>query len=252
MRTQWHDLWGSGRGPLGRLAPQVRLLAGAGVGLASLLAPADQWSGALFCFTGAGIWLIACRPPARQMRQLLLLGLAFFLPYFLLTPLIYYGQPLDRSSWTTAWAIPWRVFCRGYCTLIISVSTLTTLCLTDFHRGLWRLPLPAPLVAIVAQILQQVGTLLHESRQIATAMAFRGAAGRGVAVWRLVRGLPRVWLPRVACRAERVALAMAWRNYGGSRMDLDPAPWRRAEVLTLTGVAGWILLAIYLRMQAVA
>jgi hypothetical protein len=39
MRTSWHDIWGCGRGPVAGLSPQVRILSGAVLFAAVMVAP---------------------------------------------------------------------------------------------------------------------------------------------------------------------------------------------------------------------
>ena len=76
---------------------------------------------------------------------------------------------------------------------------------------------------IVLQIVHQTGALLEETARIAAAVAVRTA---GVGGPRLLVSLPRVWLPRLLARAERVGEAMEVR--GVSESDLAPARLRPA------------------------
>ncbi|MFH0899563.1 MAG: ATP-binding cassette domain-containing protein [Pseudomonadota bacterium] len=216
MRTAWHDTWGSGRGPVANLAPHMRLLAGALTFASCMVAPAASTLGSLFAVTTTVVWLAACRPPARTVRATAFLGLVLFLPYFLLLPWLLPATPPSpsaASTWWTALAIPWTVLLRGICGMLIAVATVACLSVSDLFVGLSQMRIPGVVALILLQIVQQTATLLYETKQIASAMAIRGAAGRGTAVWRVLSSLPQVWLPRVMARAERVAAAMELRGY---------------------------------------
>jgi len=63
------------------------------------------------------------------------------------------------------------------------------------------------------QIVHQAASLFYETKRVASAMAVRGASGGGKAAWQVLWSLPRVWLPRIVDRADRVADAMELRGY---------------------------------------
>ncbi|HNS00360.1 MAG TPA: CbiQ family ECF transporter T component [Planctomycetota bacterium] len=212
MRWSWHDIWGCARGPVARLAPHVRIAAGAGVFAACLVAPATRASGTALIAAAAAAWIAACRPPRRIVAQCLLLGLVLFLPYFLLIPLV---DAEVAPAWGKygALAVPWSVFLHGLASLAVSVAAVTSLGMSELREGLGRLPIPRVVVLIVVQIVQQSTTLLEETQRAAAAMLLRGAAGKGFSAMRVLASFPRVWLPRVIARAERVAVAMELRGY---------------------------------------
>jgi cobalt/nickel transport system permease protein len=210
MRALWHDTWGCGRGPVVRLAPAMRLLVGAVLFAACMVAPTSRLPGAALAAATALAWLAMCRPPWRFVRAVLGLGLAVLLPYFLLMALLAEGAaPTPLGMLVSAGGL----LLRGVSGLVVSAATLTTLRVSELDQALAALPVPAAVSAILVQIVHQTGTLAYETRRVATAMSVRGAATGSRMAWRLVTSLPRVWLPRIVERADRVAAAMELRGF---------------------------------------
>lgn len=218
MRELWHDLWGSGRGPISRIAPQSRIIAGTLVFAACLAAPSGRGMGAALIAAVAAGWMGACGLPWRALKSFAVLGLAMFLPYFLLIPLIAPAGPAGEgpARLAAALAVPWDVFLHGLAGLFVAAATVSALSISDLRRGLLALPLPHVLAAVLIQIVHQTATLAAETGRIAAAMAVRGGTRGATTVWRVASGLPRVWLPRVVGRADRVAAAMELRGYADS------------------------------------
>jgi energy-coupling factor transporter transmembrane protein EcfT len=106
------------------------------------------------------------------------------------------------------------MFVRGLSGMLVTLGTVTSLSASDLREGLARLSIPRHVSAILLQIIHQAGTLVDETRQVASAMAIRGASGAGRTAWRVLASLPQVWIPRVVIRAEEVAAAMEVRGYG--------------------------------------
>lgn len=219
MRTSWHRLWGSATGPVRSLCPPTRLGAGLLVLAAYLSSPVPSVPGTLWALVVLGAWVVAIRPPLRLVGAGLLLGLALFLPYFLLVPWV--SVP-EGGGVREALAVPAAVIIRGIGGILICGATLASLTASDLREALVRLPIPAIVTAILLQIVHQAATLASETGAVAAAWNLRGATGRGRGAVALARALPRVWLPRVASRAERVGEAMAIRGYA----EADPAPLR--------------------------
>jgi hypothetical protein len=244
MRTSWHDLWGSARGPAIRLAPQSRLLAGAGLFAACMIPPAHRAGGTLLVAVTALACVAACRPPLPVVRSSLMLGLTIFLPYFLLAPLL----ADDSSRPGAALAVPWSILVRGLAGMLISISTAASLTASDLREGLGRLPVPRLVAAILLQIVHQTGTLFYETRRIASAMAVRGASTGTGAALRMLASLPRAWLPRVIVRAERVAAVMELRGYcDGELHALRRSDLGLADAAALALVASALVLAVAFR-----
>jgi energy-coupling factor transporter transmembrane protein EcfT len=246
MRTSWHDMWGCARGPAARLAPHIRIVAGAGVFAVCMIAPTATVPGTLVAAAVACCWLCACWPPARVVRTTLILGLVALLPYFLLAPFMNTGPNVAASD--RPLAIIGGVFVRGMSSLVVSVATITTLSANDLREGLMRLPVPGAVSAILLQIVHQTATLAYETRQVASAMAVRGASTSGLTAWRLLSSLPRVWLPRIVQRADRVAAAMELRGYCDSTFGMRKKhPYRLADGIALGLVLATLGFAVALR-----
>ena len=178
---------------------------------ACMVAPATTMLGVGTVVFSAVIWAGLCRPPFKVVRVSLSLGLVLFLPYFVLVPLIRAHSP--SSGWLDALAAPWAVFLRGIVGMQVTISTATTLSASDLRRGMIGLPIPDVITAVLLQIVHQTHTLLSETRRISGAIAVRGGSAGLRTGLRLIVSLPRLWLPRIIHRAERVAAAMEMRGY---------------------------------------
>jgi energy-coupling factor transporter transmembrane protein EcfT len=222
------DLWGCGRGPVAGLAPPARILAGAALFAACLTAPAGTASGMVLSGASAAGWAAVCGLPGRVARSFLLLGLTMFLPYFLLAPLLVHG-PWPPASWAAAaraLAGPWDVFWHGLACLLVAAATVATLSQTDLGRGLAALPMPRVMSSVIIQVVRQSSELAAETGRVAGALAVRGGSGGAKTACRMLASLPRVWLPRIIGRADRVAAAMELRGYA----ETDLRVWGRARI----------------------
>lgn len=215
MRTPWQEMWGFGRGPAGRLAPQTRILTGGILFAAGLTAPAGSVSGVLLIAALTLGWIAACGMPLRAARSFAVLGLAMFLPYFLLVSLILKDPALGRegTGLIRGFSAPWDVFVHGLAGLFLAAATATALSASGLRSGLLALPIPRIVSSILVQIVQQAGELAAETGRMAAALAVRGGTGKLRAAWRALTSLPRVWLPRLIRRADRLAAAMELRGY---------------------------------------
>ena len=211
MRSFWHDTWGCARGPIAGLVPQSRLGVGTILFAACMIAPTSTMQGALLALAIATAWLGMCRPPFAVVRRAGLLGLAALLPYFLVVALLARGSASTDTR--EAMVMAAGLLVRGLCCLLVSVATITTLRASELRAALVALPVPGTAAAILLQIIHQTATLAYETRRVASAIAIRGASRSGLAAWRLLSSLPRVWLPRIVQRADRTAAAMELRGY---------------------------------------
>jgi len=245
MKTAWHRVWGSGRGPVGRLCPATRLAAGVLVLGTCLAAPVTSRSGGLLVLAVVAAWVLGCRPPGRLIVAGTLLGLAMFLPAFLLVPWI----PVPEGAGLhEALQVPSALLVRGLGGILACGATVASIGVGDLREALVRLRVPEVVASILLQIVHQAAALFAETRSILEALAVRGATARGTASPGLLRALPLAWLPRVAERAERVGEAMELRGYGG-----DGPPTLRVcraslgDALALGLAAGALALAVGLR-----
>jgi energy-coupling factor transporter transmembrane protein EcfT len=249
MRTSLHDLWGCGRGPVMRAAPETRLVAGAAAFVGCMVSTGATVTGSL-CAGGIAVaWVIACRPPWRVLRATILLGLALLLPYFLLLPLLPEPAGETAGSWRGALVVPWTILVRGLSSTLVCVATVASLSASELRQALLLLPVPSVVSVILLQIIHQTGTLLCETRRVAAAMAVRGGSSGGLSAWRVLFSLPQVWLPRIIVRAERVGDAMELRGYcDGPPPSFDRATLGFADVTAIGTSVGALALAISLRI----
>ncbi len=251
MRALWHDSWGSGRGPAVRLAPEARIAAGAALFAASLAAPAGTGRGiALIAFV-ATAWTAACGMPLRAVKSFALLGAAMFLPYFLLVPLLTGAGtpgPSGQGGFLSALAAPWDVVLHGFAGLFLTAATVTSLSASDFRRGVLALPLPRLVTGVVIQIVHQTAVLFAETGSVAAAIAVRSGSGRAGTVLRVLASVPRVWLPRIIHRADRVSAAMELRGYAETDLRvMGPTKPRAADAAAIGAAVGLLALAAAIR-----
>ncbi len=235
MKSVWHDIWGSAQGGIATFAPQTRILAGTAVFAVCVLAPADASPGVALSSFCLLFWFLLCRPKAKIVQSMTLFGLAMFAPYFLLSPLI----ASDTTSLAQSMIVPWRVFFRGMLTLLICITTISTLTLSELRAGISNLPVPVIVREIILQIVHQTISMTYETRRIAQAMAVRGVSGKIRTAIKVLTTLPQVWLPRVIGRAENIAAAMEVRGYSDVNLaEIDSPGLRPRDVLLLffTGV----------------
>jgi hypothetical protein len=250
MRAAWHEIWGSARGPARSLAPQTRIICGVAVFATGMIAPVTRWQGVAAVAFVLFVWATLVRPPASVVRSTLLLGLALFLPYFLLIPLIH--DPPSGRGWEMAAGVSWTVFFRGIAAMHAAVLTATALSASALRQGLSRLPIPRLFSVVLIQIVHQTTSLIDETRRVASAIAVRGGTVGFRTGIRVIASLPRVWLPRVVDRAERVGAAMELRQYAESDLaDLGVVRTSTADrlalVLAVAVVAGTAALRVLVR-----
>lgn len=250
MKISIDELWGSGSGLIRRAAPQSRVVAGAAAFAACLVSSGSTWAGTLGALGIVTVWLLLCLPPRGVVRACLALGALLFLPYFLLLPLLPAAPTTaGEGSWGEAVLVPWTILLRGQCGMLVGVATASVLPMSDLREALLRLPIPRIVSAILLQIVHQTSVLIRETAQIRAAMAVRGASSGGAASWRVLFSLPKVWLPRVMTRAERVGAAMELRGYGDGQLALEERAGSRLADLSAVGTSLALLgTAITLRL----
>jgi energy-coupling factor transporter transmembrane protein EcfT len=246
MRAAWHAIWGSAHGPAMGLLPHVRILVGFCFFLTCMIAPTATWIGASLALAIAVTWSCICWPHWHSLRPVLSFGMVALLSYAVAVMVV--ALVTDGVSPTTV-ANVLSLLVGGASTLLVSVATITALGMSDLREGCLRLPVPKLVTAILLQIIHQTATLAYETRRIASAMAVRGSTRGGRVAWKLVTTLPRVWLPRIVRRADRVAAAMELRGY----CDLFSATrekrgLRHRDLLALGLALGTVVAASLLRV----
>jgi energy-coupling factor transporter transmembrane protein EcfT len=241
--------FGSGEGPLSRVDPPVRLLAGAVALAACVAAPARSAPGAIFVALLAAAALLVAAPPSMHALRLLGFGLALHLPFLLvLVALLLADRSLAHGAGAALGAAPaafataGTLALKGLASLVVTLSVVCTLRPAELQTGLSRLPLPAGVRLLLIQIVHQSGLLLEETVRLRQVLAVRGAARGFAPSVSVMAGLPAVWLARVAHRADRVAAAMEVRGYATQPLPAPSAPgeWRRPE-FAAAGVAAALL-----------
>lgn len=252
MRTHWHDRWGCARGPLARLAPATRLLLTAALFVTSGVAPLATGVGVALVALTTTLWLWASRPPLALLRPAIGLALALWLPLLLLAlaaPATFGGTAPGHDA--ALFALVGTGLARSLALLLLVIGAVTNLRPSELRDGLLGLPLPRLGVAILLQIVQQTGALVAETQRIAAALALRTGSGGRAAAWRVLWSLPRVWLPRVLLRAERVGDAMELRGWsGGPLPPLRPHRLGARDAVALATAGLALATALVLRLGA--
>jgi hypothetical protein len=213
-----------------------------------LISPSATGLGFLLLVIALGSYLAFCRPPKRPMFIAMLLGITFFLPYFLLIPWI---TSTPEGGWYERAAVPWTILCRGQGGMLTCIATMTALSICDLQEGLAWFPLPRMVSQILLQIVHQTSVLMNETGRIANAMVVRGVPRRGFAAWRMLTHFPRVWLPRVMDRANRVSLVMELRGYCDlDRKVIQHPPQGALDFAVLLPAILLFFVAIWLRVEA--
>ncbi len=243
------EVWGSAAGPVKVLGPATRLLTG-GLLFASVLAsdPATA-TGFVFILAITSIWFVSVKPPSLLIGPLLLFAFTLFGPFFLLTPWVQTPTAAGVDLLIPMpWAVAWRIGIKGIAALLISAWTASTLGLHEFEIALVRLRIPKPLAELLLQIVHQAHALAEETRAISQAIRVRGASMGWRSVIVLATALPRVWLPRVLYRAERVGDAMEIRDYELNTDITRDRAAHPAQPLAITFGIGAFLVAILVRV----
>jgi len=231
----------------------TRLLCGLGLFVACLIPSPDRLAGSLFVAITVMAWLIAARPPARTLGRLVVFGLIFFTPFFLLTPWVETASRslplLQRFTNWEAVSVPLRIFSKGFASLLLFSATASSLTLSEFYQALASLPLPSSVVLLVSQIVQQTELLHGESVRVSQAMAVRGAVSGLRTGLLMVRHAPSAWLHGMIAKADRVSQAMELRGYGSMLPRFDQQTLRWDDYLVLTIGLLWPLAAVLIRLE---
>ncbi len=240
------SLWGISSG-LESLAPPTRLLLGASLLVGLFATVPSSIDAVVWIILTLSIWVLVLRTPARLVLGIVL-GAAFFgSPIFALSAVVgtlgWDARIYDISNGLLHAA---RILLKGGALTLVALTTLSSLDPSQLQDGMRRLRLPPMLAGLITQILVQTGRLFEETQSMVRAARLRvGSSGPSTA-WLLARGIPRMWLPRVMARAERVALAMAIRGFDG-RLGLgDPKPAGPADRWAVATALVWLTLSLLL------
>lgn len=244
-----------GRAPLGSVAPGVRFLSWLLLMSTCLVAHPVELPDIILVLAALSLWAVATGTRGRTIVRLIVLGLIFFMPFFLFLPWTGSSDvavklvPFIKIR-SDAWITPFTILFRGICCLLLGAGLIAVFPESDLHRFLSRLPAPRIFPVIIHQIMRFLSPLAHEGINISRAVVLRG----GTAGWRtgvkVARTLPVAWLPRVLARSIRVSNAMEVRGYHGQIMETQFSPWRMRDAMVLLLAASFLLLAILLKSLA--
>ena len=136
---------------------------------------------------------------------------------------------------------------QGAATTLVAVTSLGMMGYPALHDAVAQFPIPGVVKLLLLQILHQSSVLFRETARIREAMLVRGAIPRGGAGWQLLHALPRVWIPRVIFKANRVAHAMELRGYGLQVPPPRRVSWKTPDVISICAAAALLATAIGLR-----
>jgi len=244
-------LWGTSRGVVRSLAPEVRLLGALAALSTCLLADPASWPGLVLTAATVSIAWAAVRPPPRRMAAILLLATVMLVPFFLLAPWSEGAIPRHVLPGVAAIVAPWRIVVTGLGVLAVCSTAASSLTRSDLREGLARLPVPRFLAAVVLQIVMQSDLLAQEAGRILLALRARGATHGLRNRVSVVLGLTRVWLPRLTFKADRVALAMVARDYPTRPIALERHRRRIRDGVALASAAIWTAAALLLRIGVI-
>jgi energy-coupling factor transporter transmembrane protein EcfT len=244
--------WATARGGLLNLAPESRLIAWVGAMTACFASDPATWPGLLATALTVAVMELLAVTPARVLLRPVLLAAVVLGPVFVLTPWTSPVAPEGVVPILSQVVAPWRVFVRGVSVLVLTTQVISTLSRSDFRDALSRLPLPSLVGAIVQQVLFQVESQGAEVRRIGLALQARGATSSVRNRLRVGFGLPRIWLGRLAFRAQRSAMAMEARGFTGEPMAFVRQEWRAADIVCLLGAMAWSAGAAWLRWRGAA
>jgi cobalt/nickel transport system permease protein len=241
-------LWGTSRGVVRSLVPEVRLVGALAALTTCLLADPATWPGLLLIVATVSVAWIAVRPPLGRMTAILLLAAAMLTPFFLLSPWSGGTVPRHILPGVAPVVAPWRIVVTGLSVLAVSSTAASSVSRSDLREGLARLPVPRFLAAVVLQIVMQTDLLAQEAGRILLALQARGATHGFRYRVKVVLGLTRVWLPRLTFKADRVALAMIARNYPTRPVALEGHRRRVRDGLALAAAVAWTAAALLTRI----
>jgi hypothetical protein len=135
---------------------------------------------------------------------------------------------------------------QGGTATFVAVSSLGMMGYPALHDAVARCPIPGVVKPLLLQILHQSSVLVRETAKIREAMVVRGAVAKGLAGWHILHALPRVWVPRVIFKADRVARAMEVRGYGVP-VPPRPMPWTVPDIIATSVAAAVLATAISIR-----
>jgi cobalt/nickel transport system permease protein len=233
-----HVLHRPGDTLLHRLPPQCKLLAVLLFVLVVVATPREQfWAFGAYALLLVGVMALAHVPPGWLVRRLVVE--VPFLLFAVLLPFVSRGERVDvlglslsESGLLAGWNIVAKAVLGGTATLLLAATTDVRALL----RGLERLRLPRPFVAIATFMIRYVDVIVGEMQRMKVARASRGYDPKHLLQAKALAASAGALFIRSYERGERVYLAMVSRGWTGSLPLLEEtAPsrtqWATAMVL---------------------
>ena len=250
MNRSSFQVWGESRGAVLRLSPFARVLSGATLFISCMVFDVTRIPGLAAALLAVFLWIWTCRPPSSLVRSLFFFGVVMFVPYLFLVPYLYFSSSPQAGSWSLAARAPLSLFLKGMFGLLISVTTASSVSVSDLRQALKQMHVPEFVSMILLQIIQQTSSLLIETRRVSEALALRTASSGIVTAARVLSSLPKVWLPRIINRAERVADVMDLRGFcDTSILEDEAASVSRLDIAALVFSLFYLSIAIFTRCK---
>jgi cobalt/nickel transport system permease protein len=227
-----------GHSPVHALAPECKVAATLLFVFAVVLTPREAfWAFALDAAIIVGIALVATVPLGALAKRLVIelpfLAFAFFLPFIGRGERVQVG--FLSLSVAGLWGA-WNIIVKG--TLGVAATALlgATTTVPELLRGLERLRLPKPLVAITSFMVRYGDVITADMYRMRVARESRGYDPRWLWQVRAVASSAGTLFIRSYERGERVYVAMLARGYDGTMPALHEQPTPRRDWLVALAV----------------
>ena len=207
--------------------PLAGILSGCALILACLVLPVSRLVGSLSLIAPVAFAFLLFRPSPLAFLRLLGLTLTIYIPMLLVLP-----RP---------------IVAQGAATAMTGVLSMGSLGYAGLYDVITHLPLPGMMKLLLLQTLHQASVLFRETAKIRQAMLVRGAVPKGLSGWQFLHALPRVWIPRVIFKADRVAHALELRGYGTPVPPPRSRQWHCSDAVLLLVSAVVLAAAFALR-----
>jgi cobalt/nickel transport system permease protein len=217
-----HRWFVHGTSPVHELAPEAKVAATVLFVLAVVGTPREAfWAFGLDAAIVVSVALVAAVPLLRLARRLVIE--LPFLAFALFLPLIGQGEQVQVGflslSVAGLWGA-WNILIKG--TLGVAATALlgATTTVPELLRGLERLRIPKPVVAITSFMVRYGDVITDDMRRMKVARQSRGYDPRWLWQVRAVATSAGALFIRSYERGERVYVAMLSRGYDGALPDL--------------------------------
>ncbi|AEV83335.1 cobalt ABC transporter permease [Actinoplanes sp. SE50] len=235
-----HPLYLDRRGPLHRLAPEVKIVAALLFTVVVVVTPPTLYAAFLGYLLLVALLAAAARVPVGWLAKRASIELPFVL-LALALPVLGHGARvtwLGLSLSVDGLHGAWNIFAKGTLGVLASLLLAATTTMRDLILGLDRLRVPSVFTQIATFMLRYIDVLADDARRMRIARLSRGYDPRFL--WQVKAfavGVGSLFL-RSYERGERVYLAMVSRGYTGRMPQLTgpvaPAgQWAVSAVLPL-------------------